>query len=116
MPNKNADVNVSVTFRHTDATEALKNFVTEKLTQCVRKYISNDAEIKAVLSVEKRDHSVEVSVHSKGFDASAKAVTTDLYSATDKVVDALHAQMRKQKERLVQRTGKTTALDRIEAS
>jgi putative sigma-54 modulation protein len=108
MPKTNAEIKVAVTFRHTEPTEALKNFVTEKLTQCVRKYVGYDTEVRAVLSVEKRDHAVEVQVHSKGFDASAKAVTDDLYSATDKVVDSLHAQLRKQKERAMQRPTKIT--------
>ncbi len=116
MPNKKAELNISVTFRHTDATEALKSFVTEKLSQCVRKYIGYDTDIRVVLSVEKRDHIVEVTVHSKNFDASAKAVTEDLYSATDKVVDALHAQMRKQKDRLVHRSSKSGPGNRVEAS
>ena len=69
-----------------------------------------------MLTVEKRDHIVEVQVHSKGFDAAAKAITEDLYSATDKVVDALHAQLRKQKERLVDRSGKTSSTSRAEAT
>lgn len=39
-------------------------------------------------------------VLSKDYDLSGKAVTTDLYSAIDKVVDTLEAQVRKQKDRL----------------
>ncbi len=106
MSKTNAEINVTVTFRHTDATEALKTFVTDKLVQCIKKYVNHNTDVRAVLSVEKRDHSVEVHIRSKGFEISAKEVTDDLYSATDAVVDNLHAQLRKQKERMTQRAAK----------
>ncbi len=102
MPRPEADLNISVTFRHTESTPALKAYVTDKITQCLRKYVSHHADVRAILWVEKRDHIVEVQMHSKGYDASAKASTDDLYSAVDKVIDALDAQLRKQKERTTQ--------------
>ena len=91
-----------------ESTDALKKYVTEKMTQCVRKYASYDADVHAVLSVEKRDHIAEVNVRSKGLTASAKAVTVDLYSAIDKVVDTIHAQLRKKKERLLRRSSRVS--------
>ena len=54
-----------------------------------------------VLSIEKRDHIAEVQVHCKGHDANAKSTSDDLYAAIDKVVDAVDAQLRKQKDRTV---------------
>lgn len=103
MPNTD-DLNISVTFRHTEPTAALKSYAIEKLTHIIRKYVSNHADVQVILSVEKRDHSAEVNIHSKGYDASGKASTGDLYSAIDKVVDTVEAQLRKQKDRYV--TGK----------
>lgn len=103
MPRTNAPMNISVTFRHTEPTEALKKYVTEKLGQCLSRYISHHTDVQAVLSVSKRDHIVDVRLHSKGYEASAKAVTTDLYSAIDKVIDSLNAQLRKQKGRVTDR-------------
>ena len=54
------EINVSVTFRHTESTPALKSYATEKVTHCLRKYINNSADVQIVLSVQKRDHVVEV--------------------------------------------------------
>ena len=102
MTRPNAPINISVTFRHTDSTDALKNCAIEKLTQCLRKYVGYPADVHVVLSVQKRDHIAEVQVHSKGYDVTAKAVTVDLYSAIDKVVDNIDTQLRKRKERTVQ--------------
>lgn len=101
MPKPEAPIRINVTFRHTESTDALKAYASDKLIQCIQKFISTETEVSVVLMVEKRDHIAEVNVRAKGFDASAKAVTEDLYSAIDKVTDNIMTQLRKQKERIV---------------
>jgi putative sigma-54 modulation protein len=101
MSKIDAPINISVTFRHTDPTEALKSYADEKIGACLQKYLSHPADVNVVLLVEKRDHVAEVIVHSKGHDVTAKAVNVDLYAAIDKVVDLVDAQVRKQKDRIV---------------
>jgi len=103
MSYQDAPINITVTFRQTEPTEALKTYVTDKLTQVLQKYVRYQTEVKVVLSVQKRDHSAEVMVHTKGYDASGRATTVDLYSAIDKVVDTISTQLRRQKERKVDR-------------
>lgn len=98
-----AMVHVSVTFRHTESTPALKAYATEKLTHCLKKYVIAETETHVVLAVEKRDQSAEVTLHFRGQDVTAKAVTEDLYSAIDKVVDLIATQIRKLKEKQVSR-------------
>ena len=93
--------NVSVTFRHTAPTSALKSYAEHKVRHCLSKYIISSAEVHVILMVEKRDHIAEVIVQSKRFDLSGKATEENLYAAIDLVVDRLDAQMRKQKEKLV---------------
>lgn len=100
MSANSSDINISVTFRHTESTPALKNYATEKLLHRLQKYVSGHAEVQVILSVEKRDHSAEVILKCKDFDVTCKGVTEDLYSAIDKVLDTTEAQIRKQKERL----------------
>lgn len=95
------DLNVDVTFRHTESTPALKSYAIEKVTHCLARYLSAHAEVHVVLSVEKRDHIAEIHLRSKGHDAEVKAQTDDLYSAIDKMVGILDTQLRKQKERMV---------------
>lgn len=101
MTQRDVSINVSVTFRHTESTPALKTYATEKITGCLSKYVTHATEVHIILLVEKRDHVAEVVVHSKGHDLSAKAATGDLYSAIDKVVDSIQAQLRKQKDKLL---------------
>ena len=95
------ELNISVTFRHTDPTDALRAYAEEKLSNCLKKYISGSADARVVLSVEKRDQVAEIILHAKNHNTTLKATTADLYSAIDKLTDMLEAQLRKQKERLI---------------
>ena len=110
MPRSSAQINITVTFRNTESTDALKKYVTDKLSACTKRYVGYDSELRVILSVEKRDHVAEVHLHSKGFEASASAVTDDLYSAIDKVVDNLDTQLRKQKEKTTQHKQQVAAV------
>ena len=98
MPGKAPELNVSVTFRHTESTEALKSYAIEKVSHCLNKYLSGYVDVQIVLAVEKRDQIVEVKVKSKDIEATSKTTTEDLYSSIDKVIDTLETQIRKQKE------------------
>jgi len=97
------EINVSVTFRHTEPTDALKNYATEKFVHMLEKFVVSDSDVHVILSVEKRDHVAEARVSSKRFDISGKGTTEDLYSAIDKAVDIVATQVRKQKEIRVER-------------
>lgn len=96
-------INIVVTFRQTEPTDALKQYAIEKLTTILRKYVHAQTDVKVILNVQKRDQTAEVLVHSKGYDASGTATTEDLYSSIDKVADTITAQLRRQKERAVER-------------
>jgi putative sigma-54 modulation protein len=92
-------INVSVTFRHTESTPALKSYATDKVMHALKKYAQSPTEVHIILGVEKQNHSAELTVHSKSYDIRSEAVTADLYSAIDKMIDTLIAQLRRQKER-----------------
>lgn len=94
-------VRVNVTFRNTETTEALKEYATQKINNALNKYVVSETTAQVILSVQKRDHAAEVRVNSKRYEVVAQAVTGDLYSAIDKVVDNLTRQIKKQKDRIV---------------
>ena len=96
-----SSMNLTVTFRHTEPTDALKQHASEKISACIKKYVRNHSEVHVILSVEKRDHTAEVTVRAKDFDVTSKAVTEDLYTAIDKLMHTLDVQLRKQKEKIV---------------
>lgn len=97
----NSELIVSVTFRHTEATDSIKNYASEKITQRIKKYIRGTANAHIILTVEKLEHFAEVHVTARNLDVVAKVSTGDLYSAIDKLVDTLEAQLRKHKDKQV---------------
>ncbi|MFQ5352859.1 MAG: ribosome hibernation-promoting factor, HPF/YfiA family, partial [Candidatus Binatia bacterium] len=99
------EVRISVTFRHVDPTQALKEYAAEKVTRVTQKYLRRAVEAHVILSVNKRRHQAEINVHAPHFDISAHESTDDLYSAIDKALDKVEAQMRKHKERLNRHKG-----------
>jgi putative sigma-54 modulation protein len=94
-----SDVKVSVTFRHTEPTDALKRYAEEKIHR-LGKYFSQPLDAHVVLSVESKERqTAEVELHAHGGMLHGKEKTEDLYSAIDLVTDNLKRQVRKQKDK-----------------
>ena len=94
------DVKVSVTFRHTEPTDALKQYAEEKMHR-LGKYFSQPLDAHVVLSVESKERqTAEVELHAHGGMIHAKEQTEDLYAAIDLVTDNLKRQLRKQKDKI----------------
>jgi putative sigma-54 modulation protein len=94
------DVKVSVTFRHTRPTEALKVYVEEKLHK-IGKYFYRPLEAHVVLSVDSKERQfAEVTLQTGRHVIHGSEETTDLYAAIDLVTDKLEQQVRKYKTRL----------------
>ena len=98
---KSHQVNVIITFRNTESSEALKSYASEKITSLLLKFVHADTEVHLVLKVEKNRHIAEVSFHSDGNSFSCSAESSDLYVSIDKLVDPLQEQLRRHKEKLV---------------
>jgi putative sigma-54 modulation protein len=94
-----SDVKVSVTFRHTEPTDALKQYAEEKIHR-LGKYFAQPLDAHVVLSVESKERqSAEVELHAHGTMIHGKEQTEDLYSAIDLVTNNLKRQVRKQKDK-----------------
>ncbi|MCB0332407.1 MAG: ribosome-associated translation inhibitor RaiA [Bdellovibrionales bacterium] len=92
-------VNVNITFRNTDSTEPIKNYATEKVTSCLKKFIHHDTETYLVLKVEKNRHIAEINFNVDGADFSCSEESADLYASIDALVGSLSNQLRKHKEK-----------------
>lgn len=95
-----ADVNVAVTFRHTQPSPALKSYAEEKFKK-IGKYFDHPLEAHVVLSVDSKDRQLaEVTLQARRLTLHGREETTDLYSAIDLVVDKIEQQIRKHKTKL----------------
>jgi len=100
---------VSVTFRHVDPSDALRDYAAEKVERVAQKYLRNALQAHVILSVVKRRHQAEINLHAAHFDISAHEATEDLYAAIDLAVDKVEAQLRKHKARLNHHKGRQPA-------
>ena len=94
-----SEVKVAVTFRHTQPTEALREYAQEKVHR-IGKYFSRPLEAHVVLSVDSRERQVaEIELHAHGSTIHGKEERPDLYSAIDLVMDKIERQVKKLKEK-----------------
>jgi putative sigma-54 modulation protein len=97
---------ISITFRHMDATDAMKELITEKVTK-VKKYLHGPVEAKVVLSVERYLQACDVTISSGGHIYKAHEETDDMYTSLDRAIDKVERQIDKSKGRA--RAGRTSA-------
>lgn len=90
---------ISVTFRHLEATNSLREYVIEKLSRA-KKHFGDQNEVNVVLSSEKHRFTAEIILKAGKLTANAREETDDMYSAIDLAVDKVDRQMKKHKEKL----------------
>ena len=90
---------VSITGRHVDLTEPLKDYVNDKL-QHLKHSFDHVVDVHVVLSVEKFRQRCEVSMQASGINIHAGHETEDMYASIDGVVDKLNRQLKRYRSKL----------------
>lgn len=85
---------VNVTFRHMEATEALRKYAEDKL-QRVSKYLHRPMDAHVILSVLKKNHRAEINLQADGTSLFSEQQTKDCYSAIDLALDKIERQVKK---------------------
>jgi len=102
---------LTVTFRHLEPSERLKEYCHDKLAR-LEKYLDAVIDAEVVLTVEKFRHRVEVLIVSAGLKIKAEEETEDMYAAIDMVVDKLEKQVKRHREKLKTHKGSGSAAKR----
>src|SRR3954452_10197907 len=92
---------LSVTFRHMDATEALKGYAQEKVER-IRKYFPDPIKAHVVLGCDRGYNHVAdviITLHN-GIVIKGEETTEDMYSSIDLVMAKIERQVRRYKEKL----------------
>lgn len=92
----------TITGRNIEITDGLKKAVEEKLHK-LGKYFTEETEAKITLSVQKEAHKIEVTIPTKQGLIRAEEVSEDMYVSIDKVEDIIERQIKKFKNKLVDR-------------
>jgi putative sigma-54 modulation protein len=91
---------ISIVGRKIKLTDAIKNFIEEKIENTLG-YINNIVWVQVVVGVEKKQHFAEIIAHIGHQTIKATAISDDLYSAMDRVLDKIEKQAKKYKEKIV---------------
>ncbi len=103
-------MNVTVTFRNIETTQALKDYSETKLDK-VRKYLFKPLDATIVLSMERHQHIAEVTINAKDVSFNGSEKSDDMYAAIDLVMDKMEKQARRYKERTRSRKGRSSHRD-----
>ena len=93
---------VNITFRHLEPTEALKDHVRGRVEH-VERYVDRPSEAHAVLHVEHLDHHAEITVKAGRFLLRGTARSPDMYASIDAAAERIERQLKKHKEKLTTR-------------
>jgi putative sigma-54 modulation protein len=85
---------VLVTFRHIEATDALRDYAQQKVERA-GKFLRDAIEAHVVLSVIKRRHIAEITLTANHLALNATEETGDLYSAIDLAASKIERQIKK---------------------
>jgi putative sigma-54 modulation protein len=92
-------MNIAITFRQMEATEAVKQYATDKVAK-LQKFLRRPMKSQVTLSCKDagRSHCAEVDVHSGDHHFHAHDKSEDMYATIDKVIDKLERQITTQNE------------------
>jgi len=91
-------MDVNMTFRHLEATPAIKDYGNEKLQKLLRFLRDGDENlVHLILDVEQDRQIAEIHLTAKGLDLTAKSVDGDMYAAIDGAVDKMIQEIKHRK-------------------
>ncbi|WP_139555843.1 ribosome hibernation-promoting factor, HPF/YfiA family [Methylotetracoccus oryzae] len=89
---------ISITGHHVNLTDALRAYVSEKLSR-IERHFDHVIDVHVVLTVEKLEQKAEATVQLNGAKIHAEDVQEDLYAAIDGLIDKLDRQVLRHKEK-----------------
>ncbi len=92
-------MNITITGRHLEITDALRNYVNEKVAR-IEGHYDKINKVSVTLSFEKFNQKAEATLHVTGNDIHADSVKEDMYAAIDDMVDKLDRQVRHYKRKI----------------
>lgn len=90
-------MNITVTYRHLEATDSIKKHIEDKLGK-LNRYLIKPVEAHVILSVEKFRKQCEITLSASNFHATAISSSENLFETIDVSTDKLERQVKKHKE------------------
>jgi len=99
---------ISVTFRHLEASEGVKDYIDKRFKR-LKKYMGNFKEIHVILSQERYRYIAETTLIMDGNHLNSQAKDSDLYKAIDDMVEKLERQIRESKLKVKRKRSTSTS-------
>lgn len=93
-------MNLVISGKNLDITEGLRAAVEEKIAKLER-YFTESTEVHVTLSTEKNRQKIEITIPMKGSIIRAEEVSSDMYVSIDLVEEVIERQLRKYKNKLI---------------
>jgi len=90
---------VNITFRGIDSTEALKSHLEERVSH-LEKYFDRAIDAQAVLSLERYLHNADITIHAGQYVLRGRVKSEDMYKSIDEAVDKIEKQLKRYKGRM----------------
>ncbi len=93
-------MNLVISGKNLDITEGLRSAVEEQIAKLER-YFSESTEVHVTLSTQKNRQKIEITIPMKGSIIRAEEESNDMYTSIDLVEEVIERQLRKYKNKLV---------------
>jgi putative sigma-54 modulation protein len=91
-------MNLQITGHQVEITPSIREYVISKLER-INRHFEQVIDVNVIMSVQKLDQKIEVTVHLSGKDIHVESHDADMYAAIDGLVDKLDRQIIKHKEK-----------------
>ncbi len=106
-------MNIAITFRQMETTEAVKVYATEKVAK-LQKFLKQPMKSQVTISTQHGQHRAEADITSGGEHYHAHESSEDMYASIDRLIDKLERQVRAVREvATANRKGAERASDRL---
>ncbi|HEY5259229.1 MAG TPA: ribosome-associated translation inhibitor RaiA [Rhabdochlamydiaceae bacterium] len=85
--------------RNVLVTEAMKNYILDKLTK-IERFHNHIMDVHAHLDIQKMEHTAAIVLKFNNFKVKVQAMSNDMYASIDKAVDRLQARLRDYKSKI----------------
>lgn len=96
-------MNIKITGRNIEVTEAMKEYI-EKRLERLEKFEGKNTDINVICSVEREEQIAEIQINHDGDFLRVEERNADLYASIDLALDRAERQLRKEKEKRIEKS------------
>ena len=105
-------MNIKVVGKNIEITSAIKEYI-EKRVEKLEKFEGKNTEVTVVCSVEREEQIIEIQINQNGEFIRIEERNNDLYASVDLAIDKAERQLRKEKEKRVDKNREMSLKEKV---